>query len=317
MADNIGAAPSLQRLANTLGGEVHGDQIRCPGPGHSAVDRSLSVKLSKEAPDGFLVNSFADDDPIKCRDYVREKAGFPPFKPNSRQRLAVGVIEQAVLAAVNAQQREGPKGRVTGTYDYSGFDGTLLYQVLRYEPKAFSQRRPDGRGGWTDKLDGVRRVPYRLPELNQYPDGSVFVTEGEKDADRVAALGYCATTVASGNWTEDCIKQLAGRDVIVLEDNDDAGRRKARDLAALLHGIAKTIRVVSLPDLAHHGDVSDWLDADPRLRRNLRRYVSASRNGRQGITWCRRTNPRPRIWHCPSSTSPRGGISPCRSDNGL
>ena len=75
---------------------------------------------------------------------------------------------------------------------------------------------------------------------------------------------FCATTVASGNWTEDCVKQLAGRDVIVLEDNDDVGRGKHGDLAALLHGTAKAIRVVSLPDLAHHGDVSDWLDADPR-----------------------------------------------------
>jgi hypothetical protein len=40
----------------------------------------------------------------------------------------------------------------------------------------------------------------------------VFVCEGEKDADRVASLGLCATTVASGEWTSDCIKALAGRD---------------------------------------------------------------------------------------------------------
>jgi RecA-family ATPase len=36
-----------------------------------------------------------------------------------------------------------------------------------------------------------------------------------------------------------------------------------------LHATAKTIRVVSLPDLPNKGDVSDWLDADPRRAEEL------------------------------------------------
>ena len=77
----------------------------------------------------------------------------------------------------------------------------------------------------------------------------MFITEGEKDADRVASLGHCATTAASGKWTDDCVKALAGRDLIILEDNDEAGRKKALEAATALHGVAKSIRVVSLPDL--------------------------------------------------------------------
>ena len=110
---------------------------------------------------------------------------------------------------------------------------------------------------------------YRWPELLKYPDGTVFFCEGEKDADRVAALGYCATTVAAGKWTEECVTALAGRDVIILEDNDNAGRAKALATAQALHGTAKTIRIVSLPDLPDKGDVSDWLDADPRRAEKL------------------------------------------------
>ena len=102
----------------------------------------------------------------------------------------------------------------------------MLYQVLRYEPKDFRQKRPDGNGGWIWKLD-ERRVLYRWPELLKYPDGTIFICEGEKDADRVAGLGHCATTVAASKWTDECIKALAGRDVVILEDNDDAGRKKA------------------------------------------------------------------------------------------
>src|SRR5262245_55268962 len=84
----------------------------------------------------------------------------------------------------------GPPRRVVAVYDYRDEDGRLLYQTVRYEPKDFRQRRPDGQGGWVYRLDGVRRVLYRLPELNTADRSRpVFVVEGEKDADRLAALG--------------------------------------------------------------------------------------------------------------------------------
>ena len=146
----------------------------------------------------------------------------------------------------------------------------MPYQVLRYEPKDFRQRRPDGNGKWIWKLDD-RRVLYRLPELLKYPDATVFVTEGEKDADRVAELGHCATCVAAGKWTSECVAALAGRDVFILEDNDDAGRAKARDAAQALQGTAKSIRVVSLPGLPDKGDVTDWLDANPN---NAKKFIN-------------------------------------------
>jgi hypothetical protein len=103
---------------------------------------------------------------------------------------------------------------------------------------------------------------YQLPELLKYPDATVFVTEGEKDADRVAGLDLCATTVASGKWTDECVKALAGRDVWILQDNDNAGRKRAHEAAEALHGTASTIRIVCLPGLPDKGDVSDWLHAD-------------------------------------------------------
>ena len=55
------------------------------------------------------------------------------------------------------------------TYDYESEFGELLYQGVRFMPKGFSQRRPDGEGGWIWNLEGVERVPYRLPELIENP----------------------------------------------------------------------------------------------------------------------------------------------------
>lgn len=67
---------NLGSLARALGGDIVGAQILCPGPRHSAKDRSLSVRFSALAPDGFVVFSHAGDDAIVCKDYVRGKLGL-------------------------------------------------------------------------------------------------------------------------------------------------------------------------------------------------------------------------------------------------
>ena len=68
---------ALKELARLLDGDVSGSQVVAPGPGHSRKDRSLSVRLSPFAPDGFIVFSHAGDDWRVCRDYVRERLGLP------------------------------------------------------------------------------------------------------------------------------------------------------------------------------------------------------------------------------------------------
>jgi AAA domain len=284
MAVHNQSLPGLQALAGIFGGEVSNGQVRAPGPGHSAEDRSMSIRLDPSAPDGFLVNTFSPaDDPIACKDYVRQKLGIP-FKPNgsngsSRHRASNGAVERALMAAVSAQGRKdkpssdkpaGKLGKVVATYDYTDSAGELLYQSRRFDPKTFRLRRPDGNGGWIPDLDGIdRRVLYRWPELLKYPSATVFVTEGESDADRVASLGHCATTVASGKWTPECVQALAGRDVVILQDNDKPGVERALEAAQQLHGTAASVRVVLLPDLPPKGDVSDWLDADPQRAEKL------------------------------------------------
>jgi AAA domain len=283
----------LQHMARALGGEVRNGQVLCPGPSHSPKDRSLSVKLDPHAPDGFLVNSFSTDDPIQCKDYVRQKLGLSAFNPNGgkdRPRRSEAELEAALLATIN--QQPAPPRNIVQSYYYNDEKGEPLYEVVRLEPKDFRQRRPNGNGGWTWNLGDVRRVPYRLPELLQYPDATVFVCEGEKDADRVAGLGHCATTAASSKWTDDCIAVLRGRDVIILEDNDEPGRKKAHDLAEALHGVAATIRIIHLSDLPEGGDVSDWLDADPHRAEKFAETCFAAPR------WAPDTRqPQPSSWH--------------------
>jgi hypothetical protein len=75
----------LRHAAHLLGGEVSAGRILCPGPGHSRHDRSLSVRFSNNAPDGFLVQSFANDDWQECKDHVRHFLGLDQFRPGERQ----------------------------------------------------------------------------------------------------------------------------------------------------------------------------------------------------------------------------------------
>src|SRR5262249_41299940 len=162
--------PSLKQIARALGGEVSGNEVRAPGPGHSAKDRSLTVKLDANAPDGFIVHSFANDDAIACKDYVREKAGMAAFKPNGHgngrsHRASAAPISAGLGSARESIEREQPKGRIVEVYDSPDENGKLLYQNVRYEPKDFRQRQADGKDGWIWNLNGCRRVPYRLLEI--------------------------------------------------------------------------------------------------------------------------------------------------------
>lgn len=81
-------------------------------------------------------------------------------------------------------------------YPYQDETGALLYENVRLEitvagkrSKTFRQRRPRESAGYVENLDGVRRVPYRLKEFLDAPGQEIHVPEGEKDADRLAAMG--------------------------------------------------------------------------------------------------------------------------------
>jgi len=164
------------------------------------------------------------------------------------------------MQQVNQTTESESASTVSAIYSYEDRFGVLQYQVVRLEPKAFFQRRPDGNGGFVNDLNGVERVPYRLPRILSSTFEVIFVTEGEKDSDTLDGLGLIATTAASGVWTQEMIAFLAGRDVAILIDNDGIGLVKGDDLAKKLYGTAKSIRVVWLPG-PKGSDVTDWFGA--------------------------------------------------------
>jgi putative DNA primase/helicase len=234
--------PTAKQIAYALGGtKREGNDWRCLCPGHDDHDPSLSI-TEKDGRVLFI-----------CR---------------------AGCSQNAVLDALHARglwPQSGTRGtrnsgsrREVATYNYHDANGTLRYQVIRYAPKGFSQRRSNGAANsWIPNMDGVERLPYRLPELLADPDATVFIAEGEKDCDNLVRHGLVATCNSSGagNWQKEISHWFAGRDIVILPDNDDAGRSHAQDVANKLTGIAGSVRILELPGLPLKGDISDWLKA--------------------------------------------------------
>ncbi len=157
--------------------------------------------------------------------------------------------------------------RIEATYDYRDEGGKLLYQVVRFAGKEIRQRRPDPAkpGEWIWRLNGVRRVLYRLPELLAAdPLLTVYIAEGEKDVDRLHSLGLIATTnpQGTGKWRSEYGAFVKGRPVVVIPDNDGPGESHALAICQSIESTALTVKLLGLPGLPRRGDVSDWLDAD-------------------------------------------------------
>ena len=168
------------------------------------------------------------------------------------------------LMARNGNGRQHGSAKIVATYDYHDESGTLLYQVVRYNPKDFRQRRPKDGGGWEWSVKDVCHVPYRLRELlTADPAQMVVIVEGEKDVDRLMKEELVATCNAggAGKWRPEYNQYFAGRHMVILQDNDEAGRKHAQQIATALHGVATSVKVLELPDLPEKGDVSDWLAA--------------------------------------------------------
>jgi hypothetical protein len=267
-------APYIETIAHKLLGEPNRkfpsrDQWRYGKKG------SLSIEITGQKQGEWF-------------DHEHEVGGGPFALIKTYARLDDEGARKWIADELGIKDDPPHKGSRNICYNYVSEDGTLLFQVVRVSATAkrekfFFQRQPDGQGSWKRKLDpksgkmkltmeGARLVPYHLDRLvaaRQKANGQpprVFIPEGEKDADRVAEAGFLTTTSPGGGskgkskWRSDYNQYFAGFEVVVLEDNDEAGRAHARHVAAELSPIAHSVRIVSLDGLPEKGDVSDWID---------------------------------------------------------
>ncbi len=191
-------------------------------------------------------------------------------------------------------------GREAAVYEYERADGTPAFEVVRFElrpdfpryidvpshqRKTFRARRhapehPDARrDGYLWRISDLPesdRVLFQLPRVLAavQAGGRVWLVEGEKDVLTLETWGCAVTTPPAGKWLTAHAEALMGEpgrqeyppEVVILPDNDEAGRTKAEERARSLRAVGLPVRIVSLPGLPERGDVTDWAEDGGTLR---------------------------------------------------
>ncbi len=221
---------TLLELIETLAAKRTGLGWMAKCPAHNDRNPSLSIR---ESEDKILVHCHA----------------------GCEQRDVIDALKARGLWKSSHSVEES---RVVSTYDYTDQNGELLYQVVRFEPKNFRQRRPNGRGGWIWKKN-PRQALYRLLDVLESP--IIFLVEGEKDVETLRTHGFVATTNAGGAtaiWLPAFTDILRGRRVILIPDNDGPGWQRVKTIARALLNSAAHIIILDLPGAK---DVTEWFAA--------------------------------------------------------
>lgn len=189
-----------------------------------------------------------------------------------------------------------PRGATTrtcdGLYDYRDAGGNLVGRKVRW---TICEMRPEvsdhfgvpvGKSfTWeTDlPLRGAHAPLYRLPEVLEVigAGDTVWVVEGEKDADTMASIGLCGTTGPNGAnpWTDEQVESLRGAEVIIVadRDNNETGLKHAKSLYWRLKGVCSSVEmkipISGFKDVTEvfvaHGSVLEYLEDVPAHRPHL------------------------------------------------
>lgn len=202
------------------------------------------IALCPFHPDKNRPNLYIDEEKEKYRCFACNKNGFL-YNPKYRKL------------------KYSYHRNIAATYNYKDEEGNLLYQVVRYKPKGFSQRRPDGNNDWIWNMKGVNPVPYHLPELIRSTN-PVLIVEGEKDVENLRRMGFTATTspMGAGKWKASYNKYLKDKEIILIPDHDQPGYQHCQRIGQSLRGIAGKIKWLELPGLEGKEDISDWIEKE-------------------------------------------------------
>lgn len=154
---------------------------------------------------------------------------------------------------------------IAAEYLYKDILGNVIHKTIRFEPKGFTQCRPDGKGSWIYNLKGINPIIYNLKRVITAisENETIYIVEGEKDVDNLEKVGLVATTspMGAGKWQSDYSDYLADSIAVIIPDNDTVGKSHAEQIAKSLSGKAKSIKVIDLTkgaELPPKGDVTNF-----------------------------------------------------------
>ena len=252
----------LSELLSHLSGVRRGGQgfvAKCPT--HNDEKQSLSVaedqgRILIKCFAGCETKSIVEKLGITWQDLFDKRIKKPSSSTLGQSDTTRGLLDDTGYSPMLR--------RIHEVYKYVDESGKVLYENVRYYPKHFRQRGFNEKGESTWNLVGIRRVPYRLPELiaGKERNADIFLCEGEKDADALRELGF--TTSSFKNWTEDFNQYIHGCHVVIVQDHDTPGITMANEAARLVLRSAASVKILDVfadrEAPTNHGlDISDYI----------------------------------------------------------
>jgi putative DNA primase/helicase len=240
------------------------DQALVCCPFHQDENPSLSVKLSSGLFHCFACGAKGNGFEL----YMQVRGcDFNTAVHELETRTGLNSTAKVMPESTSCSLALNNKPVRVAVYAYTDDQGRTMYVKERWEPsrdgkrsKEFFFNHFDDKGKQKPGHKG-RHVLYRLHEI--VDSEQVFILEGEKKADLLASWGLAATcldTGAKSKWNADYTPYLAGKDIIIVPDNDKAGEGYLQTVAQALYGVAKSISVLRLPGLSEKGDVIDFAE---------------------------------------------------------
>jgi putative DNA primase/helicase len=227
---------TLETVLDKLGARRNGKEWIAKCPAHDDSTPSLGITEGDNGGVLLCCHAGCSTESVCAAMGIKLSDLFPEKKPQT-------VFEKG-------------KPQIVAEYEYTDEEGKLLYQVVRYkEPKDFKQRRRDEKGAWIWNVNGVHKVLYNLRGVLASND--VLVVEGEKDVEAATHLAFVATcnTGGAGKWSDEYSECLRGKNVTIIADADEKGRKHAQQVATSLYLRAASIKVLELPGAK---DLSEW-----------------------------------------------------------
>lgn len=243
---------NAQRIAESLGGvKKTPEGYVCKCPCHE--DRAASLSIKDSASGGVVLNCFAG---CKWEDVKKEL--------QSR-----GLISEksSTTSSLNSPIKSSTRYNGAKFYVYRDLVGNPLCRKVKLPDKKMWFERWTG-SEYKPGLEGMTVPLYNLTAVAAA--ATVYLCEGEKDAETLISVRnadgaglLCATTNHAGakSWAPHLTAQLAGKVVVIIPDNDDAGRKRVAIVSKALQGTVKELRVFVPDNVPEHGDITDWVNA--------------------------------------------------------
>lgn len=161
------------------------------------------------------------------------------------------------------------KKRIEAIYNYTTIDGKYAFTKLRLEGKKilygmlkeglfkYGIPRDTPRKSFKAVYGDIKTIKQAIAD-----NRTIFIPEGEKDVDTLTKLGYVAFSYGGVNdWQHELSELVIDANVVILADNDEAGKKVAERIQEDIKNGVKSVKiVVPMPDMPK-ADITDYFEA--------------------------------------------------------